>query len=354
MIRVTGPAGYAGRRAVLGGVLAAAVWSAAYTPSARAAATDQWLVVVTGLSGEERFRRQFHEQATSLIDAAVTRWGMPEDQVVYLAEDPSLDPARITGRSTGEQIRASLTNVAAHTAPGDAVVIVLIGHGSGGEGEPKLNLPGRDLTAHEWARLLDPLEGRSVAFINAASASGGFIEEISAPNRITITATRSGRERTETRFAEFFVEAFAEQGADTDKDGGISMLEAFEYAREEVARSYEEEGILLTEHALLDDDGDGSGTQEPDPATGDGAVARRFFLGEVAGAPAGVTGMPTGADPELVALYAEKSRLEGAIEDLKALRETMSEADYEDSLETLLVDLALTTRDIERVEEGTR
>ena len=313
---------------------------------------SQWLVVVTGLGGEDRFRRRFHDQATALIDAAVGRWGLPEHQVVYLAGDPSFEPDRIAGKSTSEEIAAALADVSTRAAPGDAVVIVLIGHGSGGDGDPRMNLPGRDLTAADWARLLDEFGTRPVAFINTASASGGFVAEVSAANRVTITATRSSRERTETRFARFFVEAFAEEGADTDKDGRISMLEAFEYARAEVARSYEEEGLLLTEHALLDDDGDGEGSQEPDPAAGDGGTARRFFLGGEVGAAAAVGAKP--GDPALAALYAEKSRLEAAIEDLKAVRESMTEADYEDTLEALLVDLALTTREIQRFEGGTR
>ena len=40
------------------------------------------------------------------------------------------------------------------------------------------------------------------------------------------------------------------------------MLEAFQYAKAEVARAYEREGLLATEHAMLDDNGDKNGSQD--------------------------------------------------------------------------------------------
>jgi len=296
------------------------------------AAGGQWLIIVSGLGGEARFRERFHEEATVLADAAVERWGVSGDHVVWLAEDPSLAPDRISGRSTRDEIAAVIGRVAEQASADDGIVVVLIGHGAA-DGEPRLNLPGRDLTAGEWSDLLDGLGDRPIAFINTASSSGGFVEAVSAPNRITITATRSSRERTDTRFARFFVEAFAEDVADTDKDDRVSFREAYDYAVTEVARSYDSEGVLLTEHALLEDPTD---------------LAGRFFLG------GGVAGrVPEGASPELTALYAEKARLEAAIADLGAVRESMSESDFEDSLEELVVDLTLTTRAIDQAEGGT-
>ena len=83
-----------------------------------------------------------------------------------------------------------------------------------------------------------------------------------------------------------------------DKDGRVSMLEAFTWTRRRVAESYERDGQLLTEHAVLDDDGDGKGTDEPGQPGGDGALARTLFLSAAAAARAA----GRDADPELRAL----------------------------------------------------
>src|SRR4029450_11370062 len=93
------------------------------------------------------------------------------------------------------------------------------------------------------------------------------------------TATKSDMERNQTRFATYFIQAYASDVADADKDGRVSVLEAFDYARREVARAYESENHLLTEHAQLDDNGDHKGTAAPDAKSADGALAPRGLLG---------------------------------------------------------------------------
>jgi hypothetical protein len=184
-------------------------------------------------------------------------------------------------------------------------------------------------------------------FVNAASASGDFISELSGPNRTVITATRSGFEKNETIFAGYFVEAFASEGADADKDERVSVLEAFNFARREVARAYETDGLLLTEHALLDDDADGEGSAEPNPqGGGEGRLARTLFLAGGAAVSA-----PSSSDPRLAALYEEKRVLEEEIASLRQRKEVLDVETYEQQLERLLVDLALKTREIRELEE---
>jgi hypothetical protein len=157
--------------------------------------------------------------------------------------------------------------------------VLLIGHGSAQGGEARFNLPGPDLTAADFGQLLARFSTQRVALVNAASASGDFVVALSAPNRTIITATRGASEKNETVFGGYFVKAFAGEVADTDKDGQVSLLEAFSYARREVERFYQSENRLQTEHALLDDNGDGEGSRDPDASATDGANARRFLLG---------------------------------------------------------------------------
>ena len=236
------------------------------------------MLVIVGLGGDHENAERFHRWASAIVDAAKDRYALPPDSIVYLGEDPARDKARISGRSTRDAVDAAVTRLAAQARPGDRVFIVLIGHGASATGEARFNLPGPDLAAPDFARLAGRFAAQQVVFVNTASASGGFVAALSGKDRTVITATRTEGERNQTRFGEFFAEALSTGDADMDKDGRVSMLEAFNWARLRVAESYERDGQLLTEHAMLDDDGDGKGTAEPGQPGGDGAMARTLFL----------------------------------------------------------------------------
>jgi hypothetical protein len=310
-----------------------------------ATAQESHLLVVVGLGGDEEHRDRFHGWAGRLVDAAVGPLGLGSERVHYLGERPDRDPERIDGRSTRDGVSERLQMIAGQS-PNDAhVVLILIGHGSERDGQARVNLPGPDLTAGELGQMLEGLGDRPTTVIQTTSASGGFLEALSREGRVIMTATRSAREGNEPRFPEHLTAAFTDGGADTDKDGRVSMLEAFTYARLEVVRSHEQDGILLTEHALLDDNGDGVGSPAPPEDGEDGAVARRRFLAPGSGRPGVV------ADPELAGLYARRDSLQAEVDALRDERGTMTAEAYESRLEALLVDLALLTREI-RAREG--
>ena len=321
--------------------------------AAPVAAQQTYILVITGLSGDPAYAEEFHQWATTLIDAARDRYELPAENVIYLAEKTEVDPARIDDRSTRENVERAFATVAERAQPNDYVLVLLIGHGSYSNGESRFNLPGRDLTAKDYARLLEPLGSQQVAFVNAATASGGFIEVLSGEGRTVVTATRSGGQWNATVFGGYFVEAFAdgEEESDQNKDGRVSVLEAFEYAVAQVARVYESDGRLQTEHALLDDNGDGEGTRElEDPlattAATDGARARTLFIS--AGDGTGIAGLPD--DPALRALYQERLEIQEQVEALQATRGGTDETRYQAEMETLLVAMALKSREIRAME----
>jgi hypothetical protein len=314
-------------------------------PSAAPQALQQasHLLVIVGLGGDLENADRFHQWAVALVDAARGRYGLPAESVIYLGEDPSRDPARISGRSTREGIATAIGRIAAQARPGDRVLIVLIGHGASATGGARFNLPGPDLTAPEFAKLLDRLAAQSVVFANTASASGGFVAALSGRDRTIITATKTDGEKNQTRFGEFFVAAFAaaDAGADADKDGRVSLLEAFLWARARVADSYSRDGQLLTEHAVLDDNGDRKGSDAPGQPGGDGALARTVFLSA-----ASTRAIGDLADPELRALVARRNGIEAGIAALKAAKDDTDPDQYERDLERMLVELARVTRAI--------
>jgi hypothetical protein len=201
------------------------------------------------------------------------------------------------------------------------------------------------LTAADFDLMLEPFSEQQIVFVNASSASGNFISVLAGDNRIVVTATKSGYERNESQFGKYFVEAYAGDSADTDKNGRISVLEAFTHARVRVDGYYNEENILKTEHAVLDDNGDGEGAHEPGENEGD-VASTVYLLGDAALAD-GFSEAQIAGDPELGRLVDKKLELEGRVEALRLQKDSMSEEMYLTELESLLLELAKVTLSVE-------
>jgi hypothetical protein len=282
----------------------------------------------------------------SLRTALTERHGIPAEDVVYLGERPEDAPGVIADKSTRANILRVLGEISQRSAPLDRLLVILIGHGTSDRNETQFNVPGPDLTPADFQLGLIAFPTQTLALVHTGSASGGFIAPLSGPNRILIAATRTARERNATEFGQFFVEALTGESADLDKDERISLLEVYLYARAEVERFYQEENELLTEHSVLDDNGDGEGSHEAGLSGPDGPLAATFHLGGVSGTAAQVPD-----DPELARLYEERTEIQTRIEQLRAVREAMDEDTYLAAIEDVLIELALKNREI-RAKEG--
>ena len=218
--------------------------------------------------------------------------------------------------------------------------LVLIGHGTFDGHAAKFNLRGPDVEAAELADWLKPLK-RPVAVINCASASAPFINRLAGENRVVIAATKSGDEQNFARFGQYISAAIADPQADLDKDGQVSLLEAYLTACRQVAEFYEQDARLATEHALLDDNGDGLGTpaawfrglratqRAKDGASLDGTRAHQWHL------------IASDREQKMPAeMRQRRDELELKIAALRAEKEHMSEDDYYRRLEPLMVELA--------------
>ena len=280
-----------------------------------------FLLVVVGLAGDPEQGELFRKWAADLA-AASERLGVAREQIVQVGGENA---------ATREGIQKAFATLAGRATTDDMVMVVLFGHGTFDGRAAKFNLSGPDLVAADFAPLLASLPSKHVVFVNTASASGPFIEALAKPGRTIITATRSGSEQFATLFGGYFVDALTADTADTDKNRRISVLEAFEHARGEVARAYEREGLLATEHALIDDAGKAAGT---------------LTLGSADASAA--SGLP--ADPKLRALYEERREIERRLESLKLLKSGMDQQRYLAELEKLATALALKSREIRQAE----
>jgi hypothetical protein len=312
------------------GTLVAALLLLLSFPASSPAQTNEQrsLDLVIGAAGEPEYGDQFAHWADDWKHAAA-KGGL---QTLVIGEDqdhPTNDRTRLL---------TVLTNEAAK--PAGELWLVFLGHGTFDGHAAKFNLRGPDISAGDVGAVLKPCQ-RPLAVIQCASASGPFINALSGPNRVIITATRSGYEVNATRFGGYLAKAIADPAADLDKDGQTSLLEAFLLASREVAQFYKEAGRLATEHPLLDDNGDGLGTPADwfrgvravkTAANGksvDGVRAHQFHL---------VRGV---VEQELSpAARGRRDDLEKKLSELRLRKEAMPEDEYYRQLEDILVDLA--------------
>jgi hypothetical protein len=282
-------------------------------------------VIIVGAGGEPEYAKQFETWTGELRTALSDRFGFDMKNLTVLSNAKATD------------VRDTFTQLKSKLEPNNILFVFLIGHGSFDGKEAKFNLVGPDLAASEYNALLTSLPTKRVVLFNMASSSGEFVKSLSAKGRIVITATRNGQESNATRFAGFFIAALKATDADTDQDGHTSVLETFVYANRLTADFYTRAGRLATEHALLEDNGDGVGREKPE--SGEGLLARATYLDSLSideAAASAATGK----------LLKERTRLEGEIEQLIARKGNMAEGEYETTLERLFIELAKVNRSI--------
>jgi hypothetical protein len=289
------------------------------------------VLLVLGAPGEPEFGSNFVQQAR-LWEKTCERAGA---RLLRLGLDTSPPP------NDYDRLQQAL---AAEPKDGaESLWLVLVGHGTYDGKEARFNLRGPDVPATDLADWLKPFR-RPLVVINASSASAPFLNKLSATNRIIVTATRSGNEQNFARFGQYFAEALGDPQSDLDKDGQTSLLEAFLAASHQVAEFYKAQGRLATEHALLDDNGDGLGT----PAEwfrGVRAVKRPEQGASLDGLRAHQTHLLLSPAEQALppAVRAKRDALELAIAQLREAKSLRSEDDYYRQLEALLVELAVLT-----------
>jgi hypothetical protein len=272
------------------------------------------VLVVSGLSGDAAFKTRYATALEAVRTAAREQWGVQERDFVALTEDSVATGSAAARRSTRENVASAFADLSSRAAAGDVVLVLLMGHGSGEGPGSKVNLPGPDATAGEYAAWIAPLRAQQVVFVNAATGSGDFVPVLRGPGRVVITATRSAVEKNDAEFLQHFTRGLAGGEADADKDGRLTVLEAFSHAQREVTKSYERSNRMLTEHAVLSDS----------------TAAARIAFGNRAAS----------ADPRIAALQAERQALESAVTALRTRKASMDADAYDAELERLLLAIA--------------
>jgi hypothetical protein len=298
-----------------------------------AAAEQRYALVVSGASGGAKYAEQLAQWRNSIRTTLVDRYGFAADRVRLFVDE--------TVKTGGEQgsaqnIRAAIATLRKQLTQDDVLLVVLLGHGTYDGEAAKFNLVGPDLTAADWGTLLNGLPGRLV-LVNTTAASFPFLESLSGPNRIVITATDSAAQKYATVFPDYFVKALSEASTDLDKNGRTSIFEVLAATSVAVKQHYEKRGQLLTERAVFDDNGDRLGREAEAPGP-DGSLARTLYLDAE---------LPAAANnPELAALIRRRQELEAEAEALKAKKASMPGPAWEAEYEKLMLELARVSREI--------
>ena len=306
----------------------------------------QYGLIIAGIGGEKKYVDRNLEWARGFRDVLYSDYGYPEDRLFLLVEDPDAVGGPPAKKSTLTGIRGALADLAGLVRPVDDLFVLLIGHGSVTDRGARLNIPGPDLTADMLRDALGEIRGRYTVVVNGASASAPFIAALSGPGRVIVTATKSAGERLSTVFPEHLLAAMKGEAGDLDRDGRVSVQESFVYARNKTAEWYAGQGLLATEHPLLDDNGDGRGTREPGPGGLDGMLSGRVYFGRKPAA-ALTTGLPEERD-----LRTGMEELRRMIDELKTRKNQLDPDEYAARMEELLIELARGTRQLRTLEEN--
>lgn len=305
---------------------------------------NPYAIVISGSGGEDSYTETFPQWAAELADVLARTPQFDPSRVVVLTETSEL-PDKV---STLEGIENAFAGAASMLKPADPIFVFLIGHGSYQRDSAKLNIPGPDLEATHLDELLKDLPSEIAVLVHTGSTSAAFINKLSGPGRIIVTATKSVEERHATQYMEQFILGIADGSADPDRDDRISVYEAAHQAAQLTEAWYLAEGFLATEHALIDDNGDGFGTRlilpedaevaedAPEEASGiDGDFSSQVYIADYR--------FPPGVDPVLRAQYTAALK---EIETLKSKKAEMETEAYYAELEQLLIKAARLNRSI--------
>lgn len=314
MTRPTRPPTSRSGRLILA-LLGLAAWHAAAPAPGRADGAKRGTrraLVVAGIPGDDEHRKRFAGSVEKIVASLTGKYGFaPGDVLVRFGDaakdgdGPALKGAR--GLSDRAGIEADVAELRRRLGPDDALWVVVVGHGHYDGRHAHLNLPGPDLDERAFGKLFDGLRARELVFFITTPASGFFLKPLAAPGRIVVTATEADQEVNETIFPHALADVLAAppEGTDLDKDGGVSVFELYLAVVTDVMKRYASDENLPTEHARLDDNGDGHGSElqedylppelggpekkKPPRPVGpkdDGALASRTRVGAAAAPPA--------------------------------------------------------------------
>ncbi|MFB3891843.1 MAG: hypothetical protein ACE15C_07450 [Phycisphaerae bacterium] len=189
-------------------------------------------LLVGGMSGSPVYARR-HQDWLKRFHALLTKAGAKAEDIVAICGDKDFKDPIVKGIATSDAIIEALADMAAKVGPQDQFVLVIVGHGSSSDEVPALVLPGPDLRGEALAKALSAVGGNQVV-LDLSGCSGQFLKPLAKKGRVNISAL-SPDDTAEPVFAEFFLRGMESGRADADKNGTVTLLEAYNWAAYQTA-----------------------------------------------------------------------------------------------------------------------
>ena len=226
-------------------------------------------LVLCGLPGDAAHRKLLGD-SLELIYSGLASHGFAAENVHLLWGDEPTDkdgPALKASRGicSRESITKAVADLQAATQPTDTLWVIVLGHAHYDGRYSWLNVSGDDLHQLDFGRLFEEVRCREQVFFITTPVSGYFQKPLAMPGRIVITATEPDLEVNETLYPHKLARALS--GAisygemEMDRDGQLTLLDLYLWIARDIAQEYVAGMLLSTEHALIDDNGDGRGTE---------------------------------------------------------------------------------------------
>jgi len=310
---------------------------------------QKYVVILAGTAAQDEYQNQINHWALLLHDILTKDYRYESNQIVLLMEQADPEDARISGANRAEIIKEKLRELSEILNPGDQVFIFLLGHGTSNEEIAKFVITGADISSQDMAAMLETFSEQDIVLVNATSSSYPFCKLLSGPGRVIVSATRSRAEKYNTMFAQYFIAALDDHAGDRDKNRRVSIWEAFGFASKSVEKWYEDQSRLPTEHAVLDDNGDGIFNSDPNPLTDDGRLAQIAYLDLIPAKQSEDEESSTEDITIIGDLTAQVRELERSVFLLRNRKAELPGESYQKEMEVLLIELARTSRKLKNM-----
>ena len=232
---------------------------------------ERWLLLCCGLPGDDAHRERLTEACQKILAAAQPVLGVAPEHLKCLAGDERMrdalvDHADQLGVCTKQTVADSVEKLIQQVGTDEGCWIVLLGHASLYQGRSQFNVSGPDLDQDQFASWVRPLACREQVVWVTLPVSGFWIKPLKAESRVVISATEADFELTGTEMPYALADVMAGQGEhqrliDVDQDGSLSLLDLYLATTLEITSRFRSQERLQTEHAQLDDNGDGRGSE---------------------------------------------------------------------------------------------
>ncbi|MBI1246248.1 hypothetical protein GC197_00200 [bacterium] len=236
---------------------------------------QRWVLIACGLPGDEEHRERLTNACRQMVAGAQATLGAQSDRIRLLAGDETMQQAlsaevENVGICTKESMAAAIKELGTSAKGSDGCWVFLLGHAHLSGRESQFNVSGPDFHQGEFAQWAKTINCREQVFWLTMPISGFWIKPLSGDSRVIISATEADLEFTGTEMPYALAQVLAGKGEfysleDVDRDKSLTLLDLYLTVNREIDASFKTLSQLQTEHAQLEDNGDGRGSEVQTP-----------------------------------------------------------------------------------------